>query len=244
MNSDPLPSSPASRPPLEPADPKALMAYCIPFAIFMLGLLAVSAVRTLAPDATSLLLAEPAYWIYPLQSLACAVALIFYWKTYSFGSQRSLPFAAGVGILVLLLWIAPEAFLGFGRRLDGFDPTVFEESPALYWGTVLARFFRLVIVVPLIEEIFWRGFLQRYLIKENFTAVPFGQYTHLSFWGVAVAFASVHWGPDFIPALITGALFGWVAVRTKSLLACVVAHAITNLGLGIYIMTTQQWGYW
>ncbi len=220
------------------------MAYTVPFIIFMIGLAAVSGVHMLVPDAKTLLLAEPAYWIYPLQSLACAAALLFYWRTYSFGSQRSLPLAVGVGVLVLVLWIAPELFLGFDKRLDGFDPTAFEESPLLYWGTVIARFFRLVIVVPLIEEIFWRGFLQRYLIKENFTSVPFGQYTHFSFWGVAVAFASVHWGPDVVPALITGVFFGWIAIRTKSLLACVVAHAVTNLLLGIYIMATQQWGYW
>ncbi len=243
-NSPPPSNEPAKSPAIEPADRQSLLAHTVPFAIFMLGLAAVSAVKWLAPDSPHLLLAEPAYWIYPLQSLACAIALIVYWKNYSFGSQRALPLALGVGAVVLLLWIAPEAFFGFDKRLDGFDPTAFEGSLGLYWGTVIARFFRLVIIVPLIEEIFWRGFLQRYLIQENFTAIPFGKYTHLSFWGVALAFASVHWGPDFIPALITGALFGWIAIRTKSLLACVVAHAVTNLGLGVYIMWTQQWGYW
>lgn len=227
-----------------PADRQALLAYTIPFAIFMLGIATVSAVKWIAPNSPHLLLAQPAYWIYPLQSLACAIALIVFWKDYSFGSQRALPLAFGVGVVVLVLWVAPEAFFGFAKRLDGFDPTPFADSPGLYWGTVGARFLRLVVVVPLIEEIFWRGFLQRYLIQENFSAVPFGKYTHLSFWGVAVAFASVHLGPDLVPAFITGALFGWIAVRTKSLLACVVAHAVANLLLGVYIMQTEQWGYW
>jgi len=99
-------------------------------------------------------------------------------------------------------------------------------------------------VVPLIEEIFWRGFLQRYLVNEKFTSVKFGTYTHLSFFGVAGAFMLVHSPSDWPAAIATGVLFGWVAVKTKSLLACVIAHAITNLGLGIYIVTTKQWGFW
>ncbi|MGC1479623.1 MAG: CAAX prenyl protease-related protein [Chthoniobacterales bacterium] len=238
--SDPTP--PAAK--LQPASTRSLYAYCLPFALFMLGLAAVSVVKMLAPDSDTFLLANPAYWVYPLQSLLCAGALIYFWRDYDFGSQKSLPFAIGVGIIVLFVWISPEAFFGFEDRLEGFDPTVFDESAGLYWGTVLARFFRLVIIVPLIEEIFWRGFLQRYLIKENFTDVPFGQYTHLSFWGVVVAFTLVHQPADYLGAAITGALFGWIAIRTKSLLCCVVAHAVTNLILGFYIMWTQQWGYW
>ncbi len=228
----------------EPASTRSLLAYCLPFGLFMLGLAAVSGIKFLAPESEVFALAEPQYWVYPLQSILCAAALIYYWKDYEFGSQKALLLAGGVGVVIFLLWIAPEAFLGFPDRMDGFDPTVFEASPGLFWSTVVARFFRLVIIVPLVEEIFWRGFLQRYLIQENFTRIPFGKYTHLSFWGVAIAFALVHVPADYVAAILTGAAFGWIAIKTKSLLACVVAHAITNLLLGFYIMKTGQWGYW
>ena len=40
---------------------------------------------------------------------------------------------------------------------------------------------RLVIVVPLLEEIFWRGFLLRYLIHQDFMRVPFGTFRWGSF---------------------------------------------------------------
>ena len=50
------------------------------------------------------------------------------------------------------------------------------------------RFLRLVIVVPLVEEIFWRGFLLRYLINEKFTEVPIGAFSWFSFGVVTVAF--------------------------------------------------------
>jgi CAAX prenyl protease-like protein len=225
-------------------DRRALIAFIAPFALFELGLALVSGVKMLAGKSDQLLLAQPMYWVYPLQALVCAVALIVFWRNYDFGSQRPLPLAVGVGLLVFVLWVSPQLFFGQPHRLDGFDPTVFANSPGLYWGTVIARFFRFVIVVPLIEEIFWRGFLQRYLINEQFTKVPFGSYTHLSFWGVTILFTSIHLMADWPAAFITGAVFGWLTVRTKSLLATVTAHAVANLALGLYIMATKQWGFW
>lgn len=107
-----------------------------------------------------------------------------------------------------------------------------------------ARFARLVLVVPLVEEIFWRGFLLRYLANENFMSLPFGSYNRTSFLITAGAFALVHQWSDFFPALVTGLLLNLLAVRTRSLLVCVLAHATANLALGFYICTTRQWGFW
>ncbi len=225
-------------------DRKALVAYVTPFALFMLGLALVEGIQKFAGKSGHLLLAEPMYWVFPLQALVCAVALIVFWKSYDFGSQRPIPLAIAAGLAVFALWISPQLFFGQPKRLDGFNPEIFAGAPGLYWCTVLSRFLRLVVVVPLVEEIFWRGFLQRYLIDERFQTVPFGKYTPLSFWGVAVGFTLIHSMPDWPAALLTGAIYGWLAVRTKSLLAPVVAHAVTNLALGGYIMATKQWGFW
>jgi CAAX prenyl protease-like protein len=222
----------------------AFAAHVVPFALFMLGLALVSAVQRMAGPSETLLLAKPAYWVYPLQSLACAIALAFFWKRYEFGPRRPIPLAVGVGIGVFVLWASPQLLFGQPPRLVGFDPSPFADTPALYAATIAMRFLRLVLVVPLVEEIFWRGFLQRYLVDERFTTVPFGKYTPLSFWGVAVMFTLVHAVEDWPAALVTGAIYGWIAIRTKSLLACIVAHATTNLALGLYIMATRQWGFW
>ncbi len=223
---------------------RLFLAYVLPFAIFMLGLALVSGVESLAGPSDQFVLAHPVYWIYPLQTLACAAALGWFWKNYELGSFRALPLAIGAGLVVFFLWVSPQMVFGRPARLEGFDPGVFGENPTLYWGTMAARFLRLVIVVPLVEEIFWRGFLQRYLIDERFPSVPFGKYTPLSFWGVVVAFTLIHNPPDYPAAILTGAIYGWLAVRTKSLLVCVVAHATTNLALGLYIVATRQWGFW
>ena len=153
-------------------------------------------------------------------------------------------FGLAIGVLVFVIWIAPQAFLGFAARTDGFNPDLFVAQPAFFWSTVAFRFLRLVVVVPLVEEIFWRGFLLRYLIDENFDRVTVGTFGWVSFVTVTLAFALAHSMPDWPAAILTGVLYNLVAYRTKSLSSCVIAHALTNLLLGAWIMQTKQWGFW
>ena len=135
-------------------------------------------------------------------------------------------------------------FLNFAPRTVGFDPTLLENNSATYWSTILFRFLRLVVVVPLVEEVFWRGFLLRFVVDEHFERVPFGKFNWLSFAVVTVAFTFSHSRPDWPAAFITGALYNVVAYRTQSLASCVLAHAVSNLLLGLWIMQTRQWGFW
>ncbi|MEI6493722.1 MAG: CAAX prenyl protease-related protein [Verrucomicrobiota bacterium] len=221
-----------------------LAAYVVPFALFLGGLALVEAVRFLGGASGGPLLAKPEYWVYPLQTLICGAALVFFWKQYDFGKGGGWFAALATGLLALGLWLLPQVLPEVPPRTKGFDPTFFSGSPLVYSLTVAARFARLVIIVPLIEEIFWRGFLMRYLIREDFLNIPLGTYSRLSFFGVAGLFMLVHSMPDWPAAFLTGLLFNGLLVRTKSLGACVVAHAVTNLGLGIYIMATHQWGFW
>ena len=210
-------------------------------AIFLAMLALVSALRK---PGGAFWLAAPEYWVYPAQTLICGALLIWFWREYDFRAPRKTGFAVAIGLLVFVLWVAPQQFFGFPPRLTGFDPEVFVAEPALYWGTVAFRFLRLVIIVPLVEEIFWRGFLLRYLINEKFTEVPIGAFSWLSFAVVTLAFGFTNSRADWIAALITGALYNLVAYRTRSLMSCVIAHAVTNLLLGIWIMATRQWGFW
>lgn len=208
----------------------------------MLGLAAVSLVRALAGDSQAFLLRHPEFVIYPLQTALCAGVLITYWNCYPWRPVRGLGWGIFAGVLALMIWISPQ-FLSGNPRLEGFDPTRISHEAA-YQFTVLARFLRLVVVVPLLEEIFWRGFLLRYLTRENWQSLPFGECSRTAFFLTAGAFALVHQWEDMPAAFLTGILYNQVAIRTRSLTACVVAHALTNLGLGWYIMATRQWGYW
>jgi CAAX prenyl protease-like protein len=240
--------------PTPPGDPQAasataradLWAWVGPFALFMGFLALASLIGKFAQDLPrpAFLLSNPEYWIFPVQTLACGWLLARHWHRYDFHGWTALPAGLLAGILAFLIWIAPREWLGGDPRMDGFNPELFVGNPVAYWTTLGFRLVRLVVIVPLLEEIFWRGFLMRYLIRNRFTSVPFGTYAPLAFLAVAGAFALVHDGADRIPALLTGLLWNALAVRTRSLGACVLAHAVTNLLLGIYILRTGQWGFW
>jgi len=139
-------------------------------------------------------------------------------------------------------------WLGFQERLDGFDPTLLnrQSNPLGSFLTLGFRLLRLVIVVPLVEEFFWRGFLMRWLIDggNRWDRLPIGTFAWPSFLITTVSFALVHQTTDWSVALIYGALAGWVTVRTRSLGAVVLMHAVANLVLGLYILKTGFWGLW
>lgn len=216
---------------------RSLWAFTAPFALFIL--------LQAVPGLLKGWIAAPEQWVYPLQTVVCAAALAWYWREYpQKGTAANLAFGALVGVAVLAVWISPQAVFHAAPRVGpGFNPEPLRGT-GWYLASVGARLVRLAVVVPLLEEIFWRGFLLRYLVRENFVAVPFGTYTHVSFWGVTLGFMLEHQMADWPAALVAGALYNLVAVRTRSLPACVLAHGVTNLLLGGYIMQTKQWGFW
>ena len=223
------------------SDTRKLVAFTLPMAVFVTLLGMTSAGNR--PETVSWL-AYPAYWTYPAQTVICGALLLWFWRDYEFSAPRPLWFAVVIGLIVFVIWIAPQQFFGFAPRTVGFDPELFGKGTAPYWATVILRFLRLVVVVPLVEEIFWRGFLLRYLISEKFTTITVGTFSWFSFIAVTIAFGFAHSRADWIAALICGALYSLAAYRTRSLASCVVAHALTNLLLGLWIMQTRQWGFW
>jgi CAAX prenyl protease-like protein len=59
----------------------------------------------------------------------------------------------------------------------------------------------------------------------------------------AVLFASEH-GPYWDVGLLTGFLYNWWMIRTRSLGDCIVAHAVTNACLCVYVVSSGSWEYW
>lgn len=220
---------------------KKLIAYVLPMLTFVV-LLGLGGV--LHKIDSGFLFRSSEYWIYPVQTILCGGMLLWFRREYQLQFPKRAVFAVAVGVVVFVLWIAPQQFLGFSIRTDGFNPDIFAANLSAYWITVALRFLRLVVIVPFVEEIFWRGFLLRYLIREDFDHVPFGTFSWSSFGIVTLIFAFSHSMPDWPAALLTGAIYNLVAYRTKSLSSCVVTHAVTNLLLGIWIMQTKQWGFW
>jgi CAAX prenyl protease-like protein len=200
--------------------------------------------------------------VYPLQTAVCGGLLAFFWRNYTFQPWRGFLLATLLGVLGIAIWILPGwlydvtdlkhdprtaiPLLGLTLRTGGFDPSIFETSPGWYAAVICMRFIRLIVIVPLIEEIFWRGFLMRYVIAGDrpFTGVPFGRHHWLSFGVTTGAFMLVHAKEDWLGALVFGSLMYFLCVRSRSLAACVWMHAVANLLLGIYVLITRQWGFW
>ena len=104
------------------------------------------------------------------------------------------------------------------------------------------RLIGLVLLVPLIEELFWRSFLIRWLIDPDFRRVPIGRVTLFSAAATSVLFAVAH--PEWLPALLTGLLWAWLLHQTRSLAACLISHVVANLALGIYVIQFGAWKFW
>jgi len=253
---------------------RPLLAYVIPFAVFMLFTMVPGWFQVDNSEKPWYIYA-PEQWVYPIQTLVVGLLLFFFWKHYKFRPYKGVGLGMLLGAIGIVFWIVPsllyyklgvedwpgreitiplimdkapiwEVLFGLGERLEGFDPSFFRENTFWYWSAVIMRFIRMVIVVSLVEEIFWRGFLMRFIINPDkpFWKIPFGTHTPKAFIVSTLAFTIVHHHIDFFACLIYGSLTYWVCIRTKSLAACVAMHAVANLLLGLYTMKTEQWGFW
>ena len=101
----------------------------------------------------------------------------------------------------------------------------------------------LLLLVPVLEELFWRGWLMRWLVDRDFEKIPLGTYVPQAFWIVAVLFASEH-GSFWDVGLITGAVFNWWMVKRRNMWDCIIAHAVTNGVLAAYVIVGGHWEYW
>ena len=108
------------------------------------------------------------------------------------------------------------------------------------WTFLAVRFFGLVAVVPVIEEFFLRGFVMRFVVDRDWWDVPFGKVNRLAVvLGTAVPML-MHPG-ELLAALVWFSMITWLMLRTRNIWDCVVAHAITNLMLGIYVVACGVW---
>lgn len=207
----------------------------------------------------------PEQWVYPLQVLICGGILVRYWRQYDFAWGRTVWLGALAGLVGIGVWLTPTmlfdrlgyvtdaevpmwlAKLGVAARTDGFDPgEVFNEGGGAWWTALLLRFLRAVVIVALVEEIFWRGFLMRYLLNPdgNYWSEPFGRGHWKSFVVVTLAFMLIHNPVDWAAAFFYGSLAYGVTVWTKSLGAVVVMHAVANLLMGWFAVRYGKLGLW
>lgn len=175
-------------------------------------------------------------------------ALLWFWrhkytKDFSLGlSYGEFILAISCGLLVLVLWIAPEGHFYQFDPGTGFNPYALTGTKGAALGLIAVRLIGASIVVPIMEELFWRSFFMRYLIDVNFRSVAMGAFTWLSFLGVAILFGLEH--HRIVVGVIAGLFYGLLLVYQKKLKGVVVAHAVTNFGLSVYVLLTGNWAFW
>jgi CAAX prenyl protease-like protein len=206
------------------------------------------------PFVLFLLLTEPARFfpaLSPYLYIAKTVfvgALLWFWrKRYSADFSTGLSFkefltAFSCGLLVLVIWIVPEEYFFQVGQGAAFDPYALGESPAAAMTLISVRLLGSSLVVPIMEELFWRSFLMRYLINPDFRSIPMGAFTWFSFIGVAVFFGLEH--HRVLVGIVAGVLHGLLLVYQKNLKGVILAHGVTNLGLGLYVVVTGNWMFW
>jgi len=155
-----------------------------------------------------------------------------------------------LGIAVCVLWVGPEiVFPGyhhsvlFSNSLLGHPASSAIPAQKSDLVFIVFRVLVSVVTVPILEELFWRGWLMRWLIDPRFEGVPLGAYSAQAFWIVAAMFASEH-GSFWDVGLVTGVIYNWWIIRTKSIWDCILMHAVTNACLAWYVLHYDQWMYW
>ncbi len=153
-----------------------------------------------------------------------------------------------VGVVGVVLWVALaylyERYFGSITERTGFNPfEKLKDDPTWMWTFLGIRFFGLVIIVPLIEEFFVRGWLMRWVDDPDWDEVPLGQATPKA-WIAPTVYGLVAHLTEPLAAVVWFSLVSWLYKKTGSIWDCVVAHAVTNLLLGLYIVKFGAWHLW
>lgn len=203
------------------------LPYVVPMALYLALLLAESPANVA--------------WLYPVKVAAVAGVLWYYRKSYEELRPGFSLLAVVVGLAAIAIWIGIAPYYPKLGSTQPFDPTTIA-APVWKWAFIGCRVFGAVVVVALMEELFWRGFLIRWLVNEDFKLVPVGTFTGLSFAVTAALFGIEH--RDWLAGLICGALYNWLYYWRKSLWACVVAHAVSNAALAGWVLAHGDWKFW
>jgi hypothetical protein len=185
-------------------------------------------------------------WLYPVKTGLVALALAVLWRHYLELKSYRLPLlhlllSMAVGIVVLVLWVNLDAgWMLIGETGNGYNPT--DETGRIDWLLVAFRIAGAALVVPIMEELFWRSFLQRWVQQPDFLTLDPARIGLKALFIASALFAVEH--VQWLAGLIAGLAYGWLYIRTRNLWAPIIAHAVTNGALGAYVVATGYWSFW
>ncbi len=185
-------------------------------------------------------------WLYGVKVGLCAVAIGFFWRYY-----EELRFPAPLtvidwltsvtlGILVFVLWINLDQSWATLGIATGFNATHVNGDVNI--PLAATRWIGAALIVPVIEELFWRSFLLRWLQCPNFMSLKPSKVTLKISLITAVLFGIEH--NLWLAGILAGFAYNWLYIRTGKLWAPIVAHAVTNGLLGAWVVITGNWQFW
>jgi len=183
-------------------------------------------------------------WLYPVQIAAVGLLLALNWRRYHelrgpLSSPRQLLVSLAVGVLVLILWInlvAPWMTVGAS---PGYDPSTNGE---LDWMLIAVRIAGAALVVPVMEELFWRSFVMRWVDSADFEALEPARVGIKGFLVSVVLFGFEH--NLWLAGIVAGVAYSLLYMRHRNLWSAVLAHAVTNGLLGAWVVATGSWAFW
>ena len=179
--------------------------------------------------------------IYPIKTILVAASLIYFWNAYKQEIRFSFSWLAVIsGVIVFFIWVLPE---GLYPQIGHSEFNPYEQASG--YGLYFIIAFRLIgasLIVPIMEELFWRSFALRFVIKSDFKSVPLGQFSWFSFIFISILFGFEH--HRWLVGIIAGMVYAGVLYRSKNLFVPILSHAITNFLLGLFVLSSHQWSFW
>ena len=213
----------------------------LPFVVFM----ALLALRGLAPSDASW--GFDTRWLYGLNLLLVGGLLMAWWREYGELGRQNWPTLAElglsllVGLLVFALWIRLDApWMQIGKAAAAFVPV--DAQGSLLWPLIAVRWLGAALLVPVMEELIWRSFLMRWLQHPVFEGIDPRRVGPKAVLLSTFVFMLAH--PLWLGAIVAGLAYALLYRRTGKLWTAVIAHAVTNGALGVWVVQTRQWQFW
>ena len=185
-----------------------------------------------------------AYWIYALKTLIGAWLL---WLVRAHVKEMRWNFSwesVAAGVTVFLLWVGLDGLYPmFGERTADFDPIKsYGAGSAIALMFIAVRILGSSLVVPVLEEVFYRSFLYRCLIKSDFLSVPLKSFNMTAFLIVCAGFGLSHY--EWLPGILCAFAYQGLVIRKDRLGDAITAHAITNFLLGLWVVSRSAYHFW
>lgn len=178
-------------------------------------------------------------WIELAAALIVAALLAWHWRGYGELVRQTRPTrdellrAIGVGAVIA----AATTQLGAFRIGDPRDGVASADAYAIALHATA-----LILLVPLMDELFWRSFLMRWLAHAQFEAVPPPRVGLKAIVLATFVYTLAH--PYWLAAALGGVAYALLYVRTGKLWVAIVAHAVANAVLGGWVIATGNWARW